>query len=277
MVAVHELERLAPDQMIVATASVLQEHRGETKVVGTGREEPETTTLEHVGRARGVGGRHIDAFVEAAQGCGHQLHCVVVLTNEVGEAVHGGQSVELVVGHSESGLGHAERTEESFLEEVAERLVGEDLDQTSRHVDAHAVVPASPGLGREGNLGQRVDQLTERARGVVHDAGVAVHLGDGGVDHEVVGQATGVGEEITHFHRAGLGHERAIGLHHLGCHERRNELANGVLELECAFFVQQHQRGRDDRLGHRVDAKDRVVGHRRHRLRGRDGRMQRSG
>jgi hypothetical protein len=40
--------------------------------------------------------------------------------------------------------------------------------------------------------------------------------------------------------------------------ERRDEVADRVGELESAFLVEHHGRDRGDRLGHRVDAEERV-------------------
>ena len=47
----------------------------------------------------------------------------------------------------------------------------------------------------------------------------------------------------------------------------RDEFRNGVAEQEMAILDQHHDADRDDRLGHREDAEDRVVRHRRARRR----------
>ena len=45
-----------------------------------------------------------------------------------------------------------------------------------------------------------------------------------------------------------------------------DERGNSVVESEASLFVQHHDRDRGDGLGHRVDAKERPLGHRRPRL-----------
>ena len=45
-----------------------------------------------------------------------------------------------------------------------------------------------------------------------------------------------------------------------------DELGDGIVELEAALFVKHHHRDRGDGLRHRVDAKERSLGHRRARL-----------
>ena len=82
-------------------------------------------------------------------------------------------------------------------QEVAERLVGQDLDEPSGDVDADRVVPPSARVERQRQLGDRVDDLGERAGRVVHDPVLPVELGDRVVDHEVVGEPARVGEQVT--------------------------------------------------------------------------------
>ena len=95
-----------------------------------------------------------------------------------------------------------------------------------------------------------------------HDAVVAVHLSDRGVDHEVVREPAGVRQQVADVDRPDRVDERAVGAEHLDGSEGGQVGGDRVLELEAALLVQQHQRGRHDRLGHRVDPKDRVGGHR---------------
>ena len=58
------------------------------------------------------------------------------------------------------------------------------------------------------------------------------------------------------------GAQRRPGLVDPGVGERRDEPRHRVGQLERALLVEHHRRDRGDRLGHRVDAPERVVGHR---------------
>ena len=122
---------------------------------------------------------------------------MVVLADEVGQAVHRRQSVELVVGDAEGGVGHPERAEEALREEVAERLVGDDLDQAGGDVDADGVVESVPRLEAEWQRAIRSTTSSSVRAGVVHHLCVAVELARRVVDHEVVREATGVGQHVT--------------------------------------------------------------------------------
>ena len=61
-------------------------------------------------------------------------------------------------------------------------------------------------------------------------------------------------DQFAVFHRAGC---------NLDALELRNELAHRVVQRKAAFVVEGHQGNASDGLGHGVDAKDRVLGHRR--------------
>jgi hypothetical protein len=243
---------------VLVDAAAVDEHLSELHVVAGSREEPESAALEHLGSARRIRGRHVDALVEAAERCLHQLDRGVVLADEVGQPVHRGQPSELVVGDTEARVVHTERLEQAIAQEVAQGLTREDLDQTGGHVDADAVVPARTRLEGEWDRREFVDQHVERTCRIVHDPGVAVHLRDGVVGHEVVGQAAGVAQQVADLHRARLVDEQAVVGQHLRRAERRQVLGDRMLQLESTLLVQEHQGRRHDGLGHRIDPEDRV-------------------
>ena len=82
----------------------------------------------------------------------------------------------------------------------------------------------------------------------------------------LVGDARGVAQQILDRHRALQRHqfELAVVLDaDLLVGKFRNEFGDGIVEQEVTFFQQHHDADGDDRLGHREDAEQRVVRHRR--------------
>ena len=86
----------------------------------------------------------------------------------------------------------------------------------------------------------------------------------------VVGDARGVAQQVLNRHLPLQRHEVELAVvldADLLVGEFRNEFRDGVAEQEMAVLDQHHDADRDDRLGHREDAEDRVVRHRRARRR----------
>ena len=176
--------------------------------------------------------------------------------------IHCCEAVEFLLRDTEARVRHSERLEEAFCQERAERLTRCHFDHSGSNIDADAVVPSGAGLERKRDTGEYVAELLQRARRVVHELDVAVHLTHREVDEEVVGQAARVHEQVTDLHRGGLVGERAVGLEHLRGGEGRDELGDRVDEADFALLDEEHERSADDGLGHRVDAKDGVLLHR---------------
>ena len=123
-----------------------------------------------------------------------------------------------------------------------------------------------PGENEEWQFGQLVDHLGQRRRAVDVDAPAPVQRVDRMAGHEAVGQPRGVGQQVTDLHLP-LGERRRVAVGgavrpHPQVRPGGDEAGDGIVELEAALLVERHQRHRDDRLGHRVDAEDRVGGHR---------------
>ena len=169
----------------------------------------------------------------------------------------------------ERGLGHLQRRQDALGQERAERLAGDDLDDAAEHVGRAAVVPAFAGLADQRHAGDD--------RGVFGVADLAaaqprllVELLDQAVAGVVVGQTRGVPQQILHRHLPLHRHqlELAVALDaDLLVGKFRNELGDGVIEDEVAVLDQHHDADRDDRLGHREDAEQAVMRHRRRRRR----------
>ena len=133
-----------------------------------------------------------------------------------------------------------------------------------QHVGGHRVVPLGarleqqrqpgPDVAGRGEvvLGRRVEEEARRAVGLVDGVGLL----------EAVGQPRRVREQVPDEHRlrrpGGDGRRRHPVAVDAQVLEGRDELRHRVEERERALLVEQHRRDRGDRLGHRVDAPDRV-------------------
>ena len=79
---------------------------------------------------------------------------------------------------------------------------------------------------------------------------------------EAIGEARSVGEEVTHLHRP----QRLAGLiivqrtfdPHFRIRKFRDVVMHGMIEPQLRFLKQHHCGNRRDRLGHGIDAEDRV-------------------
>ncbi len=163
------------------------------------------------------------------------------------------------------GLGHLQRRQDALGEERAQLFPGNDFDDAAEDVGGAAVVPFGAGLAH-----QRQARDQGRVFGVADLAAaqprLLIHLLHQAVTGMVVSDARGVPQQVLHGHRPPKRHqiELAVVLDaDLLIGKFRDELRNGVAEQEMAILDQHHDAGRDDRLGHRKDAKDRIVRHRR--------------
>ena len=77
-------------------------------------------------------------------------------------AVHRGDTVPLFGRDAEGRVGHAQRLEQAFAQEDAERPAGDDLDHPGGDVDADAVAPARSRLEGEGKPRQIVNDGFQR-------------------------------------------------------------------------------------------------------------------
>ena len=188
--------------------------------------------------------------------------------------VAGGEAVDLLRRAEEAGVDHAQRLEQPRMQELAEALPRQLLHQVAHHIDRHRVVP--PGARRElqWQLAQLLHHRLQPARGLeVVDLQLAIGGVDAGAHHEAVGEAGGVGDQIDHLHRplGGRGDEGRRRIGQQGRHAAGvdpellpggNVGGDGVVEADQALLDQHHQSHRGDRLGHRIDAQDRVLAHR---------------
>ena len=132
------------------------------------------------------------------------------------------------------------------------------------HVGRDRVVPGRAGRELERQPAEGVDEGLEAFRLEGVDLAGAVGGVDAGAQLEAVGQARGVAQQVDDAHRRvdrpgdeGAGYARAVdGQVAPG----RDPAVHGVVDRDPAFLDQHHEGDAGDRLGHRIDAKDRVLG-----------------
>ena len=92
---------------------------------------------------------------------------------------------------------------------------------------------------------------------------VAIQTGHRILVAETVGEAGGVGEEVGYRDRCSCrlgGHVIPVTADvHPHVFERRDVLAERIVEMKGAFLVEHHRRDRRNRFGHRVEAKQPVL------------------
>ena len=165
----------------------------------------------------------------------------------------------------ECGLRHLQRRQDAFGQERAERFAGDDLDDAAENVGRAAVIPFRARLAHQRHAGDhgRVFGVGDLAAAQPR---LLVELLDGAVAGVVVGQARRMPQQILNGHLPLDRHqvELAVVLDaDLLLGKLRNEFGDGIAEDEVAVLDQHHDADRDDRLGHREDAEDAVMRHRR--------------
>jgi hypothetical protein len=75
-----------------------------------------------------------------------------------------------------------------------------------------------------------------------------------------------MGHQVADQDRANRSDQTSVGLQNLHGPESRNVFRQRFDQPETSFLEQRHQRRADNRLGHRVEAENRIGGHRRARL-----------
>ncbi|MCW2704456.1 MAG: hypothetical protein JWQ37_2451 [Blastococcus sp.] len=258
VVADHVRDGARPEQPAPVVGTTAAQQFDEPQVVTRRRHQPATAGQERRLRVRGG----VEPLAEHHP-CGRSARLP-----RRGQ-VQPGQRLEVVaLAQAERRVPHAERGEDPLLEELVQRLPGENLDQAAENVGGDAVVPVAAGLEDQRHRRPLAADLGgvgtgRRAPLVAHRA---VHRVDGVGVVEAVGQPGHVGQQVPHPDRLDLGGgDRLLGRPgdvDAGLGELRQPLRDGVVELEGAFLVQHHRRDRGDRLGHREDPPAGVLLHR---------------
>ena len=150
------------------------------------------------------------------------------------------------------------------------------LDHAAEHVGGEAVLPGRAGLMGERHPRDPLDLLGrgDRVPGhpflgvrLLHPGVARVRPVDepGGVAEQVLDRHLALGRHQRVGHLAGLGVE--AGDAHLERLELREVPGDGIVEQDAPVLHQHHDRDRGERLGHRVEAEDRVLRHGRAALR----------
>ena len=184
---------------------------------------------------------------------------------------HGlGEPVLLFGRHLKSGIDHFQRLEDAFGEKTVQRLSGSDFDDTAEHVSGVAVLPGGSRLELQRQLGERAAEIGKHPF-LREDVGIFVHLLHRvqGAEHAVC-QAGSVAQQVLHGdlpfrvdqreHRLAF----AVGRFDADFHvfELGNVFRHRLLQAEPAFLDQHHRGDADDRLGHGIEAEDRIGAHR---------------
>jgi hypothetical protein len=249
VVAGHVRDGVRAQQPGAVELAAAGEHLGEAVIVGRGGDQPSAAGQERRLTGGGVPHRRV----------AQQPACRV-------RHVQPGEPVELVGSDPERRVVHAEWCEHLLGEERVEPLPGRHLDDPAQHVGGHRVVPFGAWLEQQRQSGPQVT-----GRGEVHAARDpeletlrAVDLVDGVGVVEAVGEPRGVGEQMPDAHRFRSGHGARLGRRTRAVHphvgEGRDVAGHRVGQLEQAPLVEHQDGHRRDRLAHRVDAPDRVVG-----------------
>ena len=176
---------------------------------------------------------------------------------------------EIFGRHDETRVDHAQRTEDPLLEKLAQRHAGDLFDDETQHVQTQAVFPRRARLIVQRQRGEPLDEFG--ARPLCRSPG-----GADGIDLVQRRVAAAVGQPEVWRIKSWIVISRASstvapGLpSHPGVPTRmrasvRQVLADRLVHHQPAFFV-EHQCGDGDHgLGHRSDAEDRVLRHRRAR------------
>ena len=163
----------------------------------------------------------------------------------------------------ERGVAHAERLQDALLEKSVELLSADALDEVPQHVGRAAVFPSASWLKHQRHGRERFHEFSVRVIGSVHSIlGVQV-LHERLAEH-AIGKPGGMPHQVLDRDRTLRRDEleRAALLHaDLQVLQFRNVLRNRIRELHATLFDEDHRRDRNDRLGHRVDAEDRVGCH----------------
>src|SRR6516225_1052607 len=118
-------------------------------------------------------------------------------------------------------------------------------------------MPPGTGLIGEGQTCQFGNDGLQRGLAVAEKSGIEVHLADRSVFEEVIGQSGGVGKEIADEYRTNrVGEGLVVSLPNFYLREGGKVLGERIEQVEPRFFVERHERRANDRLGHRVDAKN---------------------
>ena len=194
-----------------------------------------------------------------------QLRCLagVLVWNRLRDALVSGAR------NMESGVVHAQRPQDFLIEECVERLARHDFDHAPEYVGGMAVLPGCARFVDQRQLRQRTAPFGEHPF-LGKNVGFGVRLFDQRwCAEQTVGKARSMAQQILHRDLAfGINQTERKFTGSIGCFdadfhvlELGDELGDGFVQAKPAFFHKHHGGDAHDGLGHRIDAKDRIVVH----------------
>jgi hypothetical protein len=170
-------------------------------------------------------------------------------------AVQRGEASDFICADLEGGIDHFERIEDRLLQIVGQRHAADQLYQIAANVGGDTVIPQGSGLRHQRKFEQGLQQLLDGLilQPSAPDPGIEF------VDREPVGlesvaETRGVGQQLAN---RDVGLDFSLLVNFEFC-QRRDPAFGGVVELEMPLFHQAHQGHAGNRLGHRINAEDRV-------------------
>ncbi len=252
VVGPHQVYGLSPDDPLAVVDSAVGKHLREFQVVPYGGIKPCATHL--VDRVR---------LVEFIQEPGYLLVFTFFVL-----VVNRDHTLFDVVLVPVACILHAERIEYFLLQELADRLSGNHLDERSNDIMPVPVQPTGPGF--------ECDRYAAHRAHFGHDVVFPVLLHQFGLDLLHLFRRREVAEIIRHAARhceCVLDQYGIFGFPYfdvpvgmvdvnMGVAVLREVLVQGLVQQELAPFEQHHARRTDDHLGHRKEAENRIFGHR---------------
>jgi len=167
-------------------------------------------------------------------------------------------------------LEEAERIEQLFPLDPEQGFSGRDLHDPRQHVGGMAVLPERARLVVQRQFCDPLGELGEIEIAAVEIRG-RIGLADQAIAIEAISDAGGVAHQVENGRRPPWRHQfkclgavRGYFFHtDFDVGEGWNVFRDGLVELDLAILDQCHRDNRGDRLGHREQSKDGLVGDRR--------------
>ncbi len=245
VVARHEGQRLRPQNAHLIERAAVAQHLGEAQIVARRGNKPSA--------AREKSGLHA---IAACVGVIDQRHSTVFTA-----LIARGKSVPLFRRHKERRIPHIERRENSLAQEFVQRLAAQDLDEVAENIGRDRIIPVLARREIERQFGQNVDPFAERSVEALE-----LPLPIGGIHRraplKAIGEARHVREKIPHRHRPrrsrGFEASETPAYEYAEIGECGNVFRHRIVELEASLLEERHESDAHNRLGHGVNADERL-------------------
>ncbi|MGD0635636.1 MAG: hypothetical protein ABSA13_15410 [Beijerinckiaceae bacterium] len=158
------------------------------------------------------------------------------------------------VGDEKAGVVHAERRQNACCQNSRQRPARGNFDHPAENFGGMAIFPHAPRLVSEGKRRKPVGEFLVGHIGG-KQPGLAIEI-----PHRaaigLIGQAGGMAQQILDCGLIRRLRQNAIP-ENLGVGEGRNEIADGLAEMEPPLRRQHHRGNGHDRLGHGINPENR--------------------